>query len=100
MPSNQKDKNICAGLHAWAGSLPRHEFPFSGSTIPGNGIYLLFEKGEEAHGGDRIVRAGTHTGVGQLLSRLHQHFVVENKDRSIFRKNIGRALLNKTKDPY
>ncbi len=24
----------------------------------------------------------------------------ESKDRSIFRKNIGRALLNKVKDPY
>lgn len=29
-----------------------------------------------------------------------QHFVKENKDRSIFRKNIGRALLNRDEDPY
>jgi hypothetical protein len=29
-----------------------------------------------------------------------QHFVKENKDRSIFRKNIGRALLHNTNDPY
>jgi len=26
--------------------------------------------------------------------------VNENKDRSIFRKNIGRALLNKDNDPF
>ena len=29
-----------------------------------------------------------------------QHFIKENKDRSIFRKNIGRALLTKDKDPF
>jgi hypothetical protein len=35
-----------------------------------------------------------------LPSRLIQHFVNENKDRSIFRKNVGRALLNKAADPF
>ncbi len=100
MPLKQKDKDICKELHVWARSLPRHHFPFKEGAIPKNGLYLLFEAGEEAHGGERIVRAGTHTGEGQLLSRLHQHFLTENKDRSIFRKNIGRALLNKSKDTY
>jgi hypothetical protein len=69
-------------------------------VIPANGIYILFEKGECGHGVDRIVRIGTHTGDGQLPSRLRQHFTLENKDRSIFRKNIGRALLNAGGDPY
>ncbi|MBM3234224.1 hypothetical protein FJZ19_03965 [Candidatus Pacearchaeota archaeon] len=75
-------------------------FPFNDKEIPGNGIYVLFEKGEEAHGTNRIVRIGTHTGKNQLPSRLKQHFLNENKDRSIFRKNIGRALLNKNKDAF
>jgi len=100
--------NNCAQLHRWARSLKRHQFPFNESLLPTDGIYLLFEKGERAHGGpsrklgtsERIVRVGTHTGVGQLRSRLRQHFLVENKDRSIFRKNIGRALLNKRGDAY
>jgi hypothetical protein len=35
-----------------------------------------------------------------LPSRLKSHFIKENKDRSIFRKNIGRALLNKVSDPF
>jgi len=35
-----------------------------------------------------------------MPSRLLQHFVMENKDRSIFRKNIGRALLARAGDPY
>ena len=64
------------------------------------GIKLLFEKGETAHGMDRIVRIGTHTGKNQLRSRLKQHFIKEDKDRSIFRKNIGRSLLNRDKDPF
>lgn len=96
----RKPQNNCAELHAWARSLRRHHFPFDESLLPRDGIYLLFEKGEKAHRGERVVRVGTHTGVGQLRSRLRQHFVVENKDRSIFRKNIGRALLTKRGDSY
>jgi hypothetical protein len=60
----------------------------------------LFEKEEFAHSTNRIVRIGTHTGNNKLRSRLFQHFLNENKDRSIFRKNIGRALLNKDKDQF
>jgi hypothetical protein len=77
-----------------------HAFPFDRAQLPRNGIYVLFETGEESHGGDRIVRVGTHTGDRQLPSRLVQHFADENKDRSIFRKNIGRALLSKADDPF
>lgn len=89
----------CCKLHALFHEMKQHKFPFSGD-IPKNGIYVLFESGEHGHGGDRIVRVGTHTGNDQLKSRLNQHFTAENKDRSIFRKNIGRALLNKESDPF
>lgn len=91
---------ICQQLHDLFNSLPRHRFPFDELKIPRNGIYILFEDGERAHGTDRIVRVGTHTGENQLRSRLKQHFVNENKDRSIFRKNIGRAILQKKKDSF
>jgi hypothetical protein len=91
---------LCAELHSLVQCGKPHEFPFDPADLPLNGIYVLFEEGEEGHGGDRIVRVGTHTGDGQLRSRMMQHFVNENKDRSIFRKNIGRALLNKVDDPY
>jgi hypothetical protein len=90
----------CEGLHEWTNSLPALRFPFDDASIPLNGIYVLFEHEELAHGGKRIVRVGTHTGAGQLRSRLRSHFLVENKDRSIFRKNIGRALLNRDHDPF
>jgi hypothetical protein len=91
---------ICSQLHSLARRGKEHSFPFDRARLPLNGIYVLFETGEAAHGGDRIVRVGTHTGDAQLPSRLMQHFVNENKDRSIFRKNIGRALLNKAGDPF
>jgi hypothetical protein len=80
--------------------MERFKFPFDESKIPKNGIYVLFERGQKGHGLDRIVRIGTHTGKDQLRSRLFQHFINENKDRSIFRKNIGRTLLNKANDPF
>lgn len=95
-----ENKKKCEKLHILFNKMERHTFPFDNSKIPRNGLYILFEKGEKAHNADRIVRIGTHTGQDQLLSRLSQHFINENKDRSIFRKNIGRALLNKTKDPF
>jgi hypothetical protein len=90
----------CKKLHQLVSCLKRLGFPFNEDKIPFNGLYFLFEKGEFAHDTDRIVRVGTHTGKDQLRSRLKQHFINENKDRSIFRKHVGRAILNKIKDPF
>jgi hypothetical protein len=92
--------HVCHKVHSLFSDLPKLEFPFDTSRIPENGIYILFEKGELTHQTDRIVRIGTHTGNNQLPSRLEQHFIKENKDRSIFRKNIGRAILNRDRDAF
>lgn len=62
----------------------KYSFPFNEKEIPNNGIYILFEKGETGHLTNRIVKIGSHTGVNQLPARLNQHFIKENKDRSIF----------------
>lgn len=91
---------ICAELHEILTSLPRYHFPYDMVRIPLNGIYVLFEDGEMGHGTDRIVRVGTHNGDDRLRKRLIEHFTKENKDRSIFRKNIGRAMLSKAHDPF
>jgi hypothetical protein len=91
---------ICQKLHELFNSVKKHSFPFKESDIPENGIYILFEKGELAHGKERIVRVGTHTGKDNLRQRLKEHFINEVKDRSIFRKNIGRCLLNKAGDQF
>jgi hypothetical protein len=92
--------NSCKILHQVFNGLQRFTFPFNANEVPLNGVYILFEKGELAHDAARITRIGSHTGADQLRSRLYQHFLNENKDRSIFRKNIGRALLNKNRDHF
>jgi len=91
---------ICNEIHRIFNDLKEYSFPFNAKEIPKNGIYILFEKGEKFNNLKRIVRIGTHTGDNQLQSRLKQHFVKENKDRSIFRKNIGRALLKAENDSF
>lgn len=91
---------VCSKLHQICAKAKRFSFDFEEKDLPLNGIYIVFEKSEFAHDGDRIVRIGTHTGNKQLISRLKQHFYKEDKNRSIFRKNIGRCLLNKERNPY
>lgn len=93
-------RDICHELHQCFNNLPAHYHHFNVNNIHSNGIYILFERGEHAHGTNRIVRVGTHTGTNQLRLRLKQHYINENKDRSIFRKNVGRALLNKNHDSF
>jgi hypothetical protein len=89
-------------LHDLFNSKKRFQFPYYNEidSIPLNGIYLMFENGEKYKNWDRIVRVGTHTGKNQLRSRLFQHYLNQNKNRSIFRKHIGRAILNKNNNPY
>lgn len=91
---------ICAEVHSLVRSGTRHSCPFDGARLPSDGIYVLFETGEESHNGARIVRVGTHRVDGRLLERLDLHFSKDNKDTSIFRKNVGRALLNRRSDPF
>ena len=95
-------KDIVLELHKLLNERKRYSFPFKQfiTEIPQNGIYVIFENGEKYYNHDRIVRIGTHTGDNQLHSRLKQHFIRENKNRSIFRKNIGRCILNKENSPY
>lgn len=94
------DANLASEqLHQIFNSLPRHSFPLNNS-LPSNGIYILFEIGEKFIRLDRIVRIGTHTGNGRFVERLKDHFEKEKQRNSIFRKHIGRCLLNKNNNPY
>lgn len=94
------NKPMCLRLHELFCAMPRYtsdqisEIPFT------NGIYIVFEKGEQYHNMERIVRVGTHTSPDRLKKRLTDHFAKENHDGSIFRKNIGKAILNAYHDPY
>jgi len=91
---------LCNQLHLLVRDGKRFDFSTGYDAIPLNGICIMFEKGEFAHAGDRIVNIGTHTGNNQLKSRIDQHFENENKNRSIFRKNIGRCFLNRANRHY
>lgn len=105
---------LCKWLHEQLERLPIIRFPFELEKLPENGIYFFYEDGEVwGHGGNntRIVRIGTHRGKN-FRSRINEHFLLDESkmnfdkskpkpsDRSIFRKNIGRALLNKHSDDY
>ena len=87
-------------IHEWMTHLPRYYWDQIESIPFQNGIYIMFEKGEKIYGMDRIVRIGTHRADGRLKERLKDHFLKENKDGSIFRKNIGLALLHRKCDPF
>ncbi len=105
---------LCRWLHEQLEQLPTFQYPFNLDVLPENGIYFFYEKGESwGHGGTkpRVVRVGTRKD-GNLRKRLAEHFLLDERkmsfdaskpaprERSIFRKNIGRALLNQRKDEY
>ena len=105
----------CKWLHEQLELLPVFKYPFDLKLLPNNGVYFFYEEGEMTEHGyglkPRIVRIGTHK-ENNFQSRISEHFLLnESKmnftianpkpsDRSIFRKNIGRALLNKNNDYY
>lgn len=104
----------CEWLHIKLESLPLIKYPFGIEMLPRGGIYFFYEKGESrGHRDDRfrIVRVGTHR-KGNFKTRISEHFLLDESkmrlsmskpkpsDRSIFRKNIGRALLNRHGDTY
>ncbi len=103
----------CKWLHEILETLPVIKYPFDIVTLPDSGIYFFYEEGEKwGHGGEkmRIVRVGTHKKEN-FKSRIADHFLINRRtewnrnkpkpsDRSIFRKNLGRALLNRENDPY
>lgn len=90
----------CLRLHQLLATLPRYTWEEIDEVPFRNGIYLVFEEGETYRGMPRIVRVGTHTSPDRLRQRLRDRFVRENHNGSIFRKNIGKALLHQTGDPY
>ena len=113
----------CSWLHEKLELLPLFKFPFNLDELPNNGIYFFYERNEDAIHikqsnldnikkiSPRIVRIGTHRECN-FRSRISEHFLLNDSrmnfsairakpsDRSIFRKNIGRSILNKQNDDY
>ena len=103
----------CKVLHEIVNKCLEYRYPIDMKKLPHNGIYFFYEGGEMWGHGDsmpRIVRVGTHRN-GNFQSRIRDHYIPERKmdfdaqkptphDRSIFRKNIGRAILNRDNSDY
>ncbi|MDR0832201.1 MAG: hypothetical protein LBM99_04835 [Bacillales bacterium] len=93
---------VCEELHEVLRKGKRFDFKSGFEGIPSRGIYVLFEKGEKGHDGDRIVRIGTH-GTSEendnLIPRLKAHSGGSRKS-SVFRYHVGSAILNKANDDY
>ena len=104
----------CHWLHNILEELPMIRYPFDTNILPMNGIYFFYQEGEfcgHESNAPKIVRIGTHK-EGNFRNRISEHFLFNDSkmnfnemkrkpsDRSIFRKNIGRALLNKDNDDY
>ena len=87
-------------LHQLFERLPRYSWKNIDAIPFENGIYIVYERGETFQGYARVVRVGTHTSQNRLKQRLKDHFVREDHNASIFRKNIGKALLRRARDPY
>jgi hypothetical protein len=91
--------HACQYIHDTVSRLPRLRRD-DVTKVPTNGIYMLFQKGEVGHGVERIVRVGTHRGQNNLAPRIREYLYTPNKDRSIFRKHVGRCLLARAGDPF
>lgn len=87
-------------LHELFNSLKPYSFPINIALLPSDGIYILFEKGEKYNQWNRIVRIGSHRGNNRFIKRINNHFDEEKQRNSVFRKHIGRCLLNKKHDSY
>lgn len=88
------DNSFCVKLHKEISTLPLYSFDTMNNITFTNGIYFVFENGEEYHGYNRIVRVGSHIKQDRLKERLKNHFKSTSKASSIFIKNVGRVFLN------
>jgi hypothetical protein len=117
MAVSLSSENACAALHRMLEALPVFDGTVSNDHLPaGCGIYFFYEDAGElrelcshtprALG---IVRVGISSGTGTRISH-HYHGVIPieaitldtlcPKDRSVMRKHIGRALLNRPGHPH
>lgn len=103
----------CKALHEIVDKCLEYRYPINMGKLPHNGIYFFYERGEMWGHGDnmsRIVHVGTHRN-GNFQSRIMDHYTPDTKmsfdvqkpaphDRSILRKNIGKAILNRDNSDY
>ncbi|MBR0098936.1 MAG: hypothetical protein IJP90_04400 [Treponema sp.] len=84
--------------------LKRYKLTSEKSELPSNlpdwGIGIMYEKGENAFGDEKITYITYNKNLGNLGKRLEEHFLMRNKSnrRSSLRNHIARALIAKNSD--
>ncbi|SHF17529.1 DUF6884 domain-containing protein [Clostridium fallax] len=96
----EMEEDHCYLLHKIFNSMKKYSFSNVDKIKVKNGIYVILDKYQYYCGMNRIVKVGTHINQGRLKNRLLDYASNKNKSSSIFRKNIGRAMLNAYNDPY
>ncbi len=96
-PQLGPNPRVVERIYQLVGMLPRYNG--HSKSLPKNGVYVFFEKGETIQVGnktmDRIVNVGTHRKPDRLPQRiLKEHY----QTSSALRGHVCRALLNK-EDP-
>jgi len=105
----------CKLVHEILEQFPKVKYPFDMKKLPKNGIYFFYENtelwGHNESNNSRIVRVGTHRANDNFRSRIRNHYgknlrvnheniSANMHNSSIFRKNIGMAILNQEKNNY
>ena len=80
---------VCEALHHWANSQPVLRFPFDDASIPLNGINVLFEQGEVAHGAKRIVASGRIPEQASFAHGFVNIFSLKTRTAVSFGKTLG-----------
>ena len=78
-------------IHELVWSLPRRSLADGFDGLPDDGIYFMFERGEDTPLGPRIVRVGINKGQGRFRRRLRDHFR-GHLYGSVFRRHLAAAL--------
>ncbi len=95
---------ICKRLHEVLNSGLRFGCKSGDYTYPDriiqNGIVVMYEKGEKAHGDDKVVAVLCHRDQNGVLTLLNRQFVLEDSFNGTLRKHIGMCILNRDEHPY
>lgn len=91
-------ERLCEAVHRQLDLVVTYSAPPT-DAIPTDGIYFWYEGGEVRQGRtQRITRIGTHRESHRLRERITLHCNAD-RDRSVFRRHVGGALMNRDGEP-
>ena len=91
-------ERLCEAVHHLLDLLDTYSMPPT-DAVPKDGIYFWSEAGEVRQGQtQRITRVGSHREPHRLCKRITLHYGAD-RDRSVFRRHVGAALMNRNGEP-